>query len=55
VRMTLGGSFGGIRFIPPVNTISINSKTWRLAGCSFGLEIKLYSHNKILCLASSEW
>jgi hypothetical protein len=27
VRMTLGGSFGGIRFIPPVNIISINSKT----------------------------
>jgi hypothetical protein len=27
VRMTLGGSFGGISFIPPVNIISINSKT----------------------------
>jgi hypothetical protein len=27
VRMALGGSFGGIRFIPPVNIISINSKT----------------------------
>jgi hypothetical protein len=27
VRMTPGGSFGGIRSIPPVNIISINSKT----------------------------
>jgi hypothetical protein len=27
VRMTLGGSFGDIRFIPRVNIISINSKT----------------------------
>jgi hypothetical protein len=27
VRMTLGGSFVGIRFIPLVNIISINSKT----------------------------
>jgi hypothetical protein len=26
VRMTLGGSFGDIRSIPPVNIISINSK-----------------------------
>jgi hypothetical protein len=27
VRMTPGGSFGDIRSIPPVNIISINSKT----------------------------
>jgi hypothetical protein len=27
MRMTPGGSFGGIRFSPPVNIISINSKT----------------------------
>jgi hypothetical protein len=27
MRMTPGGSFGGIRIIPPVNIISINSKT----------------------------